>query len=44
VTVPGYPGYSGLSKFWRDSTNKHKSAFKKAWKRFEGTFKEAAKA
>ena len=33
-----------FAKFWRGSANSHRSAFKRAWKRFEGTFKEAVEA
>ena len=33
-----------FAKFWSGSTNKHRLAFKRAWKRFEETFKEAVEA
>jgi hypothetical protein len=33
-----------LEKFWFGSANKHRPAFKKAWKRFQTTFHKAADA
>jgi hypothetical protein len=33
-----------FAKFWSGPLNKHRSAFKKSWKRFESTFQEAAGA
>jgi hypothetical protein len=33
-----------FAKFWSGSANKHRSAFKRAWRRFEGTFREAVEA
>ena len=33
-----------FAKFWSGPLNKHRSAFKKSWKRFESTFQEAAEA
>jgi hypothetical protein len=33
-----------FAKFWHGSSNKHRSAFKRAWRRFEGTFRDAVEA
>jgi hypothetical protein len=33
-----------FAKFWRGSANKHRSAFVRAWKRFEQAFKEAVES